>query len=136
MNASALCTLVPGAPDVSITQTEDAFTELSWKLKCKNGIMKKYHVTYYREDDTSDKETMTTNAEETKVRIENLAPGKTFVFEVSYAFVMVSVFLFSFLLMCLLSMFLWQTCKHVATDKKLVCKIRKMYCLIRSEVKS
>ena len=76
MNASALYTTVPGAPDVSVTQAEDASTELSWELKCKNGIMKKYHVTYYREDDTSNKETLTTNAKETKVRIEKTSARK------------------------------------------------------------
>ena len=87
MNAFALCTIAPGAPDISVTQTEDASTELSWELKCKNGIMKAYHVTYYREDDTSDKKTLTTHAKETKVRIEKLEPGKTFVFQVRSAFV-------------------------------------------------
>ena len=88
MNVFALCTIAPGAPDISVTQTEDASTELSWELKCKNGIMKEYHVTYFREDDTSDKKTLTTNTKETKVRIKKLAPGKTFVFKVRYALVM------------------------------------------------
>ena len=40
---------VPGTPDVSVTQAEDSSIELSWELKCKNGIIKEYHVTYYKE---------------------------------------------------------------------------------------
>ena len=80
--AFTLCIVVPGTPEVFVQQAEDAVIELSWQLKCKNGIIKKYHVTYHREDDYSVKETLATNSKETKVRIEKLAPGETFAFQV------------------------------------------------------
>ena len=84
--AFTLCTVVPGIPEVFVQETEYAVTELSWQLKCKNGIIKQYHVTYFNEDDNSDKKSLATNAKETKVRIEKLAPGETFVFQVKYFF--------------------------------------------------
>ena len=77
----AFCSIVPGRPEVSIQQEEVASVALSWKLKCKNGIIQEYHVSYFRVDDKSENKTM--NTEETKVRIENLAPGKTFEFQAS-----------------------------------------------------
>ena len=77
-----LCSVVPGRPEVSIQQEEDASVALSWKLKCDdNGIIQEYHVSYFRVDEKSEIKTL--NTEETKVRIENLAPGKTFEFQVS-----------------------------------------------------
>ena len=65
--------------------------------------MKEYHVTYFREDDTSDKGTLTRNAKETKVRIEKLAPGETFVFQVRYVFVLSVSCLYACLSACLLT---------------------------------
>jgi len=81
---------VPGTPEVDVHLAEDATIELSWKLKCKNGVMKEFLVTYFRVDDTSESETLTTK--ETKVEIEGLTAGKTFEFQVSYSF----LFLFKF----------------------------------------
>jgi len=72
---------VPGKPEVDVHLAEDATIELSWKLKCKNGVIKEFHVTYFRVDDTAESETLTTK--ETKVQIEGLTAGKTFEFQVS-----------------------------------------------------
>ena len=74
------CSVVPGRPEVSIRQEEDAAVALSWKLKCKIGIIQEYHMSYFIVDDSSNAETLTTKA--TTVRIERLAPGKTFEFQV------------------------------------------------------
>ena len=72
---------VPGIPEVSVQQAEDGAIVLSWKLKCKNGIIKKYMVTYFDVDDTSDDESLTTP--ETEQRIQKLSAGKTYEFQVS-----------------------------------------------------
>ena len=72
---------VPGIPEVSVQQAEDGATVLSWKLKCKNGIIEKYMVTYFDVDDTSDHESLTTP--ETEQRIQKLSAGKTYEFQVS-----------------------------------------------------
>ena len=72
---------VPGIPEVSVQQAEDGAIVLSWKLKCKNGIIKKYMVTYFDVDDTSDDESLTTP--ETEQRIQKLSAGKTYQFQVS-----------------------------------------------------
>ena len=72
---------VPGRPEVSVQQAEDGAIVLSWKLKCKNGIIKKYMVTYFDVDDTSDDESLTTP--ETEQRIQKLSAGKTYQFQVS-----------------------------------------------------
>ena len=72
---------VPGIPEVSVQQAEDGATVLSWKLKCKNGIIEKYMVTYFDVDDTSDHESLTTP--ETEQRIQKLSAGKTYQFQVS-----------------------------------------------------
>ena len=91
---------VPGKPEVDVHLAEDATIELSWKLKCKNGVIKEFHVTYFRVDDTSESETLTTK--ETKVQIEGLTAGKTFEFQVSYWFLFLIVCLFDFSTMFLL----------------------------------
>ena len=72
---------VPGRPEVSAKQAEDGATVLSWRLKCKNGIIEKYMVTYFDVDDTSDHESLTTP--ETEQRIQKLSAGKTYEFQVS-----------------------------------------------------
>ena len=72
---------VPGIPEVSVQQAEDGATVLSWKLKCKNGKIEKYMVTYFDVDDTSDDESLTTP--ETEQRIQKLNAGKTYEFQVS-----------------------------------------------------
>ena len=76
-----LFTTVPGIPEVSVQQAEDGATVLSWKLKCKNGIIEKYMVTYFDVDDTFDNESLTTP--ETEQRIQKLSGGKTYEFQVS-----------------------------------------------------
>ncbi|KAM7429678.1 hypothetical protein ABFA07_019499 [Porites harrisoni] len=72
---------VPGRPEVSAKQAEDGATVLSWRLKCKNGIIEKYMVTYFDVDDTSDHESLTTP--ETEQRIQKLNAGKTYEFQVT-----------------------------------------------------
>ena len=76
----ALVTTVPGAPEVLVQQAGVSVTVLSWQLKCKNGIIKKYTVTYFIVDDNSDKEVLTTT--KTELWIEKLVPGKTYEFQV------------------------------------------------------
>jgi len=46
---------VPSKPEVDVHLAENATIELSWKLKCKNGVFKEFHVTYFRVDDTFSK---------------------------------------------------------------------------------
>ena len=71
----ALVMTVPGAPEVFVRQAGVSVTVLSWQLKCKNGIIKKYTVTYFIVDDNSDKEILTTT--KTELWIEKLVPEKT-----------------------------------------------------------
>ncbi|XP_068700593.1 ephrin type-A receptor 5-like isoform X3 [Montipora foliosa] len=74
------CT-VPGTPDdVTVYRAEDDSINLSWILKCKNGIIQKYVVRYFSVDDSSDIKTLTTK--ENEARIKNLVAGKTFEFQV------------------------------------------------------
>lgn len=77
----ALVTTAPGKPQVFVQQAEDGAIVLSWKLKCKNGIIEKYMVTYFDMDDTSDDESLSTP--ETEQRIPKLIAGKTYEFQVS-----------------------------------------------------
>ena len=53
---------------------------VSWILKEKLGVIKYYHVTYVREDDSSDTKSRTT--QETEMQFENLMAGKTYEFQV------------------------------------------------------
>jgi len=53
---------------------------VSWILEEKNGVIKDYHVTYVREDDSSDIKSRTT--QETQLHFENLMEGKTYEFQV------------------------------------------------------
>ncbi|XP_068753365.1 ephrin type-A receptor 3-like isoform X3 [Montipora capricornis] len=72
---------VPGTPeDVTVYLAEDDSINLSWTLKCKNGIIQKYVVQYFSVDDSSDIKTLTTK--ENEARIKNLVAGKTFEFQV------------------------------------------------------
>lgn len=77
----AFVTTAPGIPQVFVQQAEDGATVLSWRLKCKNGIIEKYLVTYFDMDDTSDDESLSTP--ETEQRIQKLIAGKTYEFQVS-----------------------------------------------------
>ena len=76
----ALVTTVPGEPEVFVQQAGVSVTVLSWQLKCKNGIIKNYTVTYFIVDDNSDKEVLTTT--KTELWIEKLVQGKTYEFQV------------------------------------------------------
>ncbi|XP_068753375.1 ephrin type-B receptor 5-like isoform X2 [Montipora capricornis] len=72
---------IPGTPeDVNVYLAEDDSINLSWTLKCKNGIIQKYVVQYFSVDDSSDIKTLTTK--ENEARIKNLVAGKTFEFQV------------------------------------------------------
>ena len=53
---------------------------VSWILEEKNGVIKDYHVTYIREDDSLDKKSRTT--QETELQFDNLIAGKTYEFQV------------------------------------------------------
>ncbi len=55
---------------------------MSWILKHKNGVIKDYHVTYIREDDSSDSKTLKT--QNTEQQFEDLMAGKTYEFQVDY----------------------------------------------------
>ena len=75
-------TTVPDAPEVFVRQAGVSVIVLSWRLKCKNGIIKKYTVTHFIVDDNSDKEILTTT--KTELWIEKLVPEKTYEFQVSH----------------------------------------------------
>ena len=72
---------VPGRPELFVQQAENGAIVLSWSLKCKNGIIEKYMVRYYDQDDISDHESFTTP--ETEQRIQKLSAGRTYKFQVS-----------------------------------------------------
>ena len=82
---------VPGKPEVDVYLADAATIALLWKLKCKNGVIKEFHVTYFTLDEISKSETLTTK--ETKVQIEGLTAGKTFEFQVSYRLLFLSCLL-------------------------------------------
>ena len=71
--------IVPGKPEVSVKQPEDAVI-VSWILEEKNGVITDYHVTYAREDDSSDDKSTTT--QETELQFDSLMAGKTYEFRV------------------------------------------------------
>jgi len=71
--------IVPGKPKVSVEQPKDAVIVL-WILEEKNGAIKDYHVTYIREDDSSDKKSRTT--QESELQFDNLMAGKSYEFQV------------------------------------------------------
>jgi len=79
LNWFILNNIVPGKPEVSVEQPEEAVV-VSWSLLAKNGVIKGYHVTSVREDDSSDIESRTT--EETELQFDNLMAGKTYEFQV------------------------------------------------------
>ncbi|KAJ7379744.1 Ephrin type-A receptor 5 [Desmophyllum pertusum] len=70
---------VPGTPEVSVEQPKSVVI-VSWTLEQKNGIIKDYHVTYIRDDDSSDSSALTTQKMEQ--RFEDLMAGKTYEFQV------------------------------------------------------
>ena len=53
---------------------------VSWILEEKNGVIKDYHVTYERKDDSSDNKSRTT--QETELQFDNLMAGKSYEFQV------------------------------------------------------
>ena len=71
--------IVPGKPEVLVKQPEEAVI-VSWVLQKRNGVLKGYHVTYVREDDSSDSKSRAT--QETELQFENLMAGKTYEFRV------------------------------------------------------
>ena len=71
--------IVPGKPEVSVEQPKDAVI-VSWILKEKNGVIKDYHVTYAREDDSSDNKSRST--QKTELQFDNLMAGKSYEFQV------------------------------------------------------
>jgi len=70
---------VPGKPEVAVEQLKDTVV-VSWKLEQKNGIIKVYHVTYIRTDDSSETETLITKKMEHQ--FGDLKAGKTYEFQV------------------------------------------------------
>lgn len=70
---------VPGKPEVSVEQPKNAVV-VSWKLEQKNGIIKRYHVTYIRKDDSAATETLVTKKMEHQ--FGDLKAGKTYEFQV------------------------------------------------------
>ena len=71
--------LVPGKPEVSVAQTQDAIL-VSWQLEQQNGIIQSYYVKYIRKDDSSDSMTLTTKKMEQQFK--DLKAGKTYEFQV------------------------------------------------------
>ena len=67
---------------MSVQQAGVSVILLSWELKCKNGLIEKFIMAYFIVDDHSDEQIVTTT--KTKLQIENLEPGKTYEFQVSY----------------------------------------------------
>ena len=76
----ALPIIAPGKPKVDVDLAKDGSIELSWELKCKNGIIEEYRVTYLRMDDSADTKTLIRTNEE--VRIRSLTSGNTYEFRV------------------------------------------------------
>jgi len=79
LNWFILHNIVPGKPEVSVEQPEEAVV-VSWTLPAKNGVIKNYHVTYIKDDDSSDIKSRTT--QETELQFDNLMAGKTYEFQV------------------------------------------------------
>ena len=67
---------------MSVQQAGVSVILLSWELKCINGLIEKFIMAYFIVDDNSDEQIVTTT--KTKLQIENLVPGKTYEFQVSY----------------------------------------------------
>ena len=79
INLFILHNIVPGKPEISVKQPEEAVL-VSWTLAVKNGVIKGYHVTYIRQDDSTVNESRTT--QETELKFYNLLAGKTYEFQV------------------------------------------------------
>ena len=79
LNWFILHNIIPGKPEVSVEQPEEAVV-VSWTLLAKNGVIKGYHVTSIREDDFSDIKSRST--QETELQFDNLVAGKTYEFQV------------------------------------------------------
>ena len=77
--------LVPGKPEVHVEQPETAVV-VSWRIKDMTGVHKEYHVTYTREDDLSETQTLVTKKMEAQF---NLKAGKTYEFQVDRIFTLV-----------------------------------------------
>ena len=74
--------LVPGEPELFVEQPETAVV-VSWTIKDTNGVLKEYHVTYTREDDLSETQTLATKKMEAQF---DLKAGKTYEFQVNIIF--------------------------------------------------
>ena len=75
--------IVPGRPEVSVEQPKAAVV-VSWMLEQRNGVIKDFHVTYIREEDSSDTKTLTTQKMEQQ--FEDLMAGQTYEFQVGHNF--------------------------------------------------
>ena len=51
---------VTGKPKVSVQQQGVSVFELSWELKCKNGLIEKFIMAYFIVDDNSGEQVVTT----------------------------------------------------------------------------
>ena len=83
MFGCSLHNIAPGKPEVSVEQPEAAVV-VSWILEQTNGVIEDYHVTYIREDDSSDSKSLTT--QNTEIQFDNLMAGKTYEFRVGFIF--------------------------------------------------
>ena len=75
---SLLQKLVPGKPEVFVEQPKKAVA-VSWTLNEKNGYVKEYRVTYIKEDNSSDTQTLAIK----KMEIQfHLKAGKSYELQV------------------------------------------------------
>ena len=74
--------LVPGKPELFVEQPERAVV-VSWTIEDMNGVLKEYHVTYIREDDLSETQTLATKKMEAQLELK---AGKTYEFQVDIIF--------------------------------------------------
>lgn len=56
---------------------------VSWTIKDKNGVLKEYHVTYIRKNDSSETQTLATKKMEAQFELK---AGKTYEFQVDRVF--------------------------------------------------
>ena len=61
---------------------------VSWTIEDMNGVLKEYHVTYIREDDLSETQTLATKKMETQLELK---AGKTYQFQVDIIFNLVKL---------------------------------------------
>ena len=61
---------------------------VSWTIESMNGVLKEYHVTYIREDDLSETQTLATKKMEAQLELK---AGKTYEFQVDIIFNLVKL---------------------------------------------